>query len=54
MKNRVDDALTRIARANGYKDVDALLMDYRFLPTVLTPMHRKIEIIRLLLKSKKK
>lgn len=38
-----------IAVNNGYKDATELLKDYNFVPTVLTPKHRKFEIVSLLL-----
>ena len=28
-----------------------LLMDYRFIPTVLTPKHKKIEIVKVIMKK---
>lgn len=37
-----------VAKANGYSDKIDLLRDYGFIPTVLTPSHRKIEIVKLL------
>lgn len=40
--------LDSIAKNNGYKDKIELLRDYNFIPTVLSPSHRKIEIISLL------
>lgn len=40
--------LDTIAKNNGYSDEFSLLRDYGFIPTVLTPKHRKIEIIKLL------
>lgn len=37
-----------IAKNNGYSDKFDLFRDYGFIPTVLTPKHRKIEIVKLL------
>lgn len=48
---RLDKGLEKIAKANGYASVDQLLMDYGFVPTVLTPKHKKIEIIKAIAKS---
>ncbi|WP_295754037.1 hypothetical protein [uncultured Holdemanella sp.] len=43
--------LEKIAKANGYASVNQLLMDYGFVPTVLTPKHKKIEIVKAIAKS---
>ncbi len=43
--------LEKIAKANGYSSVDRLLMDYGFIPTVLMPKHKKIEIVKAIMKS---
>lgn len=43
--------LEKIAKANGYSSVDQLLMDYGFIPTVLTPKHKKVEIVKAIAKS---
>lgn len=40
--------LESIAKNNGYKSKVEMLRDYNFIPTVLTPKHRKIEIAMLL------
>lgn len=37
-----------IAKNNGYVDKFDLFRDYGFMPAVLTPKHRKIEIMKLL------
>ena len=42
--------LDAIAKANGYENKSGLLMDYNFIPTVMTPKHKKIEIISLIVK----
>lgn len=47
----LDKLLEKIAKANGYSSVDQLLMDYGFIPTVLTPKHKKVEIVRAIAKS---
>lgn len=49
-KNKMFDA---IARDNGYENKVGLLMDYNFIPTVMTPKHKKIEIISLIVKHLK-
>jgi len=43
--------LEKIAKANGYLSVDTLLMDYRFVPSVLTLKHKKLEIVKAIVKS---
>ena len=48
---RLDIVLEKIAKANGYASVDQMLMDYGFIPTVLTPKHKKIEIVKAIMKS---
>ena len=48
MKNK---RLEKTAKANGYGSVDQLLMDYGFIPTVLTPKQEKIEIVKAVAKS---
>lgn len=37
-----------IAKNNGYSDKFDMFRDYGFIPTVLTPKHHKIEIVKLL------
>lgn len=49
MKNELRKMLSSFAEKNGYYDEYELLMDYGFIPTVLTPKHRKIEIFKLFL-----
>ena len=48
MKKTVNAMFDAIAKNNGYSDKFGLLRDYGFIPTVLTPKHRKIEMIKLL------
>ena len=48
---RLDIVLEKIVKANGYASVDQMLMDYGFIPTVLTPKHKKIEIVKAIMKS---
>lgn len=48
---RLAKVLEKIAKANGYASVDQLLMDYGFVPTVLTPKHKKVEIVKAIAKS---
>lgn len=48
MRKTVHMVLDTIAKNNGYSDKFDLLRDYGFMPTVLTPKHRKIEIVKLL------
>ena len=43
--------LEKIAKDNGYASVDQLLMDYGFIPTVLMPKYKKIEIVKVIMKS---
>ena len=43
--------LEKIAKANGYSSVDQLLMDYGFIPTVLIPKHKKVEIVKAIAKG---
>lgn len=54
MKERFHNILEKISEDNGYDSVQSLLMDYSFIPTVLMPKHKKFEIVKLLLKLKKK
>lgn len=49
-KNKMFDV---IAKDNGYENKVGLLMDYNFIPTVMTPKHKKIEIISLIVKHLK-
>ena len=46
-KARYFGALDLIAKSNGYSDENDLLRDYSFIPTVMMPKHKKIEIIAL-------
>lgn len=48
MKKMMHRAISTIAKDNGYSDSFDLLRDYGFIPTVLTPKHRKSEIMKLL------
>lgn len=48
MKNK---RLEKTAKVSGYASVDPLLMDYGFIPTVLTPKQEKIEIVKAIMKS---
>ena len=48
---RLDIVLKKIAKVDGYASVDQMLMDYGFIPTVLTPKHKKIEIVKAIMKS---
>ena len=50
-KNKMFDV---IAKDNGYENKVRLLMDYNFIPTVMTPKHKKIEIISLIVKHLKR
>lgn len=47
MNKTVNVMFDTIAKKNGYYDRFDLLRDYGFMPTVLTPKHRKIEIMKL-------
>ena len=50
MKKTMYGLFDTIAKSNGYSDKFDLFRDYGFIPTVLTPKHRKIEIVKLLYK----
>ena len=54
MRKKMYVAFDTIAKNNGYSDRFELLMDYGFIPTVLTPKHRKIEIAKLFYSHLKK
>jgi len=43
--------LEKTTKVHGYSPVDTLLMDYRFVPSVLTLKHKKIEIVKAIVKS---
>ena len=47
MRKTLNMVLSLVAKANDYHDKFDLLRDYGFMPTVLTPKHRKIEIVKL-------
>lgn len=49
-KTRYFGGLDLIAKCNGYDGKFDLLRDYGFIPTVMVPKHKKIEIIALLWK----
>ena len=44
------NVLDVIAKDNNYFDKAEMLRDYNFIPTVLTPKHKKCEIVGLLYK----
>lgn len=48
MRKTIQMVLSSVAKANDYRDKFDLLRDYGFIPTVLTPKHRKFEIVKLL------
>lgn len=50
MKKIFNNGINEFAKRNGYTDINSLLMDYGFIPTVLMPKHKKIEIIKLFIK----
>lgn len=54
MNAKMRKAISDLAMKNGYRDIYELLMDYRFIPSVLTPKHRKVEIVSLFLTRKKR
>ena len=54
MRKAMSSVINPIAKNNGYPDKFALLRDYGFMPTVLTPKHHKIEIVTLLYKHFRK
>jgi len=43
--------LEKTTKVHGYSSVDTLLMDYGFIPTVLTLKNKKIEIVKAIVKS---
>jgi len=43
--------LEKTTKVHGYSSIDTLLMDYRFVPSVLMPNHKKIEIVKAIVKS---
>jgi len=43
--------LEKTTKVHGYSFVDTMLMNYRFMPAVLTPKHKKIEIVKAIVKS---
>lgn len=49
-KRNMTSVLELIAEDNGYKDKTELLKDYSFIPTVMTPKHKKIEFALLVFK----
>ena len=49
-RTRYSGLMDNIARNAGYKNKMDLFYDYDFIPTVLTPKHRKIEIVLLIYK----
>lgn len=48
---RLDKVLEKIVKANGYGSVEQLLRDYGFIPTVLTPKYKKVEIVKAIAKG---
>ena len=48
MRKTMQMVFDTVAKNNGYSDKFELLRDYGFMPTVLTPKHRKFEIVKLL------
>lgn len=54
MQKTAEVTLDSIAKDNGYSSWFDLLRDYRFIPTVLMPKHRRIEILKLFLQYVKK
>ena len=51
MRKHNRDLLDNIAKDNNYDDKTSLLMDYGFIPTVVMPKHKKIEIVPLAIKA---
>ncbi|WP_337930247.1 hypothetical protein [Holdemanella sp.] len=43
--------LEKTTKVHGYSPVDTLLMDYGFIPTVLTTKHKKLEIVKAIAKG---
>ena len=48
---RLDTVLEKTTKVHGYSSVNQLLMDYRFVSSVLTPKHKKVEIVKAIVKS---
>lgn len=48
MRKTMNMVFNTIAKNSGYSDKFDMFRDYGFIPTVLTPKHRKIEIVKLL------
>lgn len=51
--NKIDKMMNKVAETNGYDSVEKLLMDYSFMPTVLTPKHKKVGILKAIIKTVK-
>lgn len=51
--NKINKMMNKVAEKNGYNSVEKLLMDYNFLPTVFTPKHKKIGILKAIAKTLK-
>jgi len=43
--------LEKTTKVHGYSPADTLLMDYRFVPSVLTLKHKKLEIVKAIAKG---
>lgn len=54
MIKKLARTIDEFANKNGYHDRYELLMDYNFIPTVLTPNHHKIEILGLFFNRKRR
>lgn len=54
MRKTMHTVINTIAKDNGYFDKYDLLRDYGFVPTVLTPKHKKYEIVKLFYKHIRK
>lgn len=50
---KLDMKLDKIASKNGYLDRLDLLRDYGVIPSVKTPNHKKIDLLKLLLNKTK-
>ena len=48
MRKTIQTVFDTVAKNNGYSDKFELFRDYGFIPTVLAPKYRKIEIVKLL------
>lgn len=51
VNEEVLEKIDRVAKKYGYFDAFDMLRDYSWSPTVLTPRHKKHELVRLLIQN---